>query len=95
MVLEETHKPRPCLDDLARAADGGHNLAAYLVTILLYRYIGDARENDTTRRYMRWIEGEEELRVVIAGGGSGPMSRWLMLCHHEVATEVIREMRWA
>ena len=31
MVFEETHRPRPCLDDLARAADGGHNLVAYLV----------------------------------------------------------------
>jgi hypothetical protein len=35
MVFEETHRPRPCLDDLARATDGGHNLVAYLVTILL------------------------------------------------------------
>ena len=65
MVFEETHRPRPCLDDLACAADGGHNLQAYLVTILLYRHKGDARDDDTVRPYMRWVEGEEELWAVV------------------------------
>ena len=60
MVFEETHKPWPCLNNLARATDGGHNLAAYLVAILLYRHNGDARDDDTTRGYMRWVEGKEE-----------------------------------
>ena len=59
MVFEETHNPRLCLDDLARAADGGHNLVAYLVTILLCRHNGDAHDDDTARRYMRRVEGEE------------------------------------
>ena len=49
MVFEETHMSQPCLDDLACAADSGHNLAAYLVTILLYRHNGDARDDDTAR----------------------------------------------
>ena len=60
MVFEETHRPWPCLDDLARTTNGGHNLAAYLVTILLYRHNGIARDDDTTRRYMRWVESKEE-----------------------------------
>jgi hypothetical protein len=51
MVFEETHRPWPCLDDLARAADGRNNLATYLVAILLYRHNGDAHDDDTTRRY--------------------------------------------
>ena len=59
-VFREKHSPRPCLQDLARTAGGGHNLAAYLVTLLLYRHGGDAGNDDTTRRYIRWVEGEEE-----------------------------------
>ena len=60
MVFEETHMSQPCLDDLACAADSGHNLAAYLVTILLYRHNGDASDDNTMRRCMRRVEGEEE-----------------------------------
>jgi hypothetical protein len=40
IVFMEKHSPPPCLDDLTHIADGGHNLAAYLVTLLLYRYNG-------------------------------------------------------
>ena len=57
MVFEETHRPRPCLGDLARSTDGGYNLVAYLVAILLYRHNGDARHDDNVRRYMRRVEG--------------------------------------
>jgi hypothetical protein len=42
IVFKENHRPRPCLDNLASAVDGRHNLAAYLVTILLFRNNGDA-----------------------------------------------------
>ena len=42
-VFTENHSPRPFLDYLTRAADGGHNVAAYLVTIFLYRHNGGAR----------------------------------------------------
>ena len=49
MVFEETHRPQPCLDDLAHTTNGGHNLAAYVVAILLYRHNGDARDDDTAR----------------------------------------------
>ena len=58
-VFMEKHSPWPCLDDLARPADGGHNLVAYLVALLLYRHNGDACDNDTARRYVRWFEGKE------------------------------------
>ena len=99
MVFEETNRPRPCLDDLARVTDGRHNLIAYLVTILLYRHNGDARNDDTTRRYMRQVEGKEELQATAAGSDGEPTSRWLrnkgcVLCHHEAVAEVIRKTRW-
>jgi hypothetical protein len=65
-VFMEKHSPRPCLDDLARAADGGHSLAACLVALLLYRHNGDAGIDDTARRYLRQVEGEEESRAAAA-----------------------------
>jgi hypothetical protein len=58
-IFMEKHNPRACLDDLTRAADGEHNLAAYLVTLLLYRHNGDAGDDDTARRYIRPVKGEE------------------------------------
>ena len=77
-IFMEKHNPWPCLDDLAHAADGGHNLVAYLVTILLYRHNGDAHDNDTVRRYMRRLEGEEEwLAAMVDQRVSGYATRGL------------------
>ena len=73
----ENHSPRRCLNDLARAADSGHNLAAYLVTLLLYRHNGGASDNDTVRQCMRRVEGEEESWAEVVCGGDEPTSRWL------------------
>ena len=73
----EKQSLRPCLDDLTRTANGGHNLAAYLVSLLLCRHNGGASDDDTMRRYMRRVEGEEESRAAVVGGGDGPTSRWL------------------
>ena len=90
ILFEENHNPWPCLDDLVHAADGRHNLAAYLVAIFLYRHNGDAGDNDTVRQYMRRVEGEEESWAAMAGGNGGPMSRWLwnkgcVLCRRPAA----------
>jgi hypothetical protein len=54
-------------NDLRRAAKGGHDVAAYLYTILLYRDNGGAAADDTAKGYMRQV----------AGGGSTTSSRWL------------------
>jgi len=94
----ENHSPPRCLDDLASAIDGGHNLVAYLVALLLYRHNGDADDDDTIRRYIRWVEGEEVSRVVVVGDGGGPLSRWLsnkgcVLCRLPAA-EVVLRMTW-
>jgi hypothetical protein len=53
-------------DDLRRAAEGGHDAAAYLYAILLYRDNGSAAADDTAKGYMRRV----------ASGGS-TTSRWL------------------
>ena len=58
-VFIEKHSPRPCLDNLVCATDGKHNLVAYLVILLHYRHNGNAGDDDTVRRYIRWVEGEE------------------------------------
>jgi hypothetical protein len=54
-------------NDLRRAAEGGHDAAAYLYAILLYRDNGGATADDTAKGYMRRV----------AGGGSTTSSRWL------------------
>jgi hypothetical protein len=54
-------------NDLRRAAEGGHDAAAYLYAILLYRDNGGAAADDTAKGYMRQV----------GGGGSTTSSRWL------------------
>jgi hypothetical protein len=44
-------------NDLQRAAEGGHDAAAYLYAILLYRDNGGAAADDTAKRYMRRVTG--------------------------------------
>jgi hypothetical protein len=52
---------KPCLwkigknNDLRRTVGGGHDAAAYLYAILLYRDNGGVATDDTAKRYMRWI----------------------------------------
>jgi hypothetical protein len=45
-------------NDLRRAAKGGHDAAAYLYAILLYRDNGGTTADDTTKRYMRRVVGD-------------------------------------
>jgi hypothetical protein len=54
-------------NDLLCAAEGGHDEAAYLYAVLLYRDNSGATAADTANWYMRWV----------AGGGSTTSSRWL------------------
>jgi hypothetical protein len=54
-------------NDLRRVTEGGHDAAAYVYAILLYRDNGRAAADDTTKGYVRWV----------AGGGSTTSSRWL------------------
>jgi hypothetical protein len=54
-------------NDLRRATEGGHDAAAYLYAIFLYRDNGGAAADDTAKGYMRRA----------AGDGSTTSSRWL------------------
>jgi hypothetical protein len=56
------------------AADGGHNLAAYLIIILLYAHNGSVSDDDSARQCMRRVKGEEESRAEATSSGCGPMS---------------------
>jgi hypothetical protein len=75
-------------NDLRRAAEGGHDAAAYLYAILLYRDNGGATANDTAKGYMRRV----------AGGGSTTSSRWRSnegcLPLHEKAARVLHYSTW-
>jgi hypothetical protein len=97
-VFVENHSPRSCLDYLTRITDGGHNMAAYQVTIFLYRNNGGVGDDNTVRQYKRWIEGEEESRVTVASDGGRPTSRQLSnkgcwLCC-EAVVNLIHKMMW-
>jgi hypothetical protein len=74
-------------NDLRRAAEGGHDAAAYLYAIFLYRYNGGAAANDTARRYMRRI-----------AGGDSTTLRWLSnegcLPLRKNATRAIHSSTW-
>jgi hypothetical protein len=75
-------------NDLQRVAEGGHDAAAYLYAILLYRDNGGAAADDTAKGYMRRV----------AGGGSTTSSRWLSNegCLHlrEKAVRVLHYSTW-
>jgi hypothetical protein len=74
-------------NDLWRAAAGGHDAAAYLYAILLYKDNGGVTATDTAKWYARRV----------AGGGS-TTSRWLSnegflpLC--EKATRALHYSTW-
>jgi hypothetical protein len=74
-------------NDLRRATEGGHDAAAYLYAILLYRDNGGATADDTVKWYMRQV----------AGRGS-TTSRWLSnegcLPLREKAMRAIHSSTW-
>jgi hypothetical protein len=74
-------------NDLRCATEGGHDAAAYLYAILLYRDNGGAAADDTTKGYMRRV-----------AGGSSTMSRRLSnegcLPLREKAARVLHYSTW-
>ena len=73
-------------------------MAAYLVALWLYKHNGDAGDDNTVRRYIRWVEGEEVSQAAMAGDGSRSTSRWLsnkgcVLCHLPTA-KVVHRTTW-
>jgi hypothetical protein len=74
-------------DDLRCAVEGGHDVAAYIYAILLYRDNGGATTDDTAKWYMRLV-----------AGGASMTSRWLSnegcLPLREKATRALHYSTW-
>jgi hypothetical protein len=73
-------------------------MAAYLVTIFLYRHNGGANDDNTMRQYIRWVEDEEESQAT-AGSGGRPTSRQLSnqgcrLCRKAAVNMTHQTMWW-
>ncbi|RLM66299.1 hypothetical protein C2845_PM16G00080 [Panicum miliaceum] len=61
-----------CTVGLQHDTEFGHNMAAYVAAIFLYRANYGAVSDDAARRYMRQVEGEEEaVAAAAAGRGDG------------------------
>ncbi|RLN12243.1 hypothetical protein C2845_PM09G12710 [Panicum miliaceum] len=58
-----------CTVELQHAAEFGHNLAAYVAAILLYRANDGAVRDHAARWYMRQVEGKEEAAAASHGDG--------------------------
>uniref|UniRef100_K3YLK4 F-box domain-containing protein n=1 Tax=Setaria italica TaxID=4555 RepID=K3YLK4_SETIT len=81
----EHHDPQPSFHELSCAAMGGHNVAAYLVTLILYKNNGGTSNNDTVRWYIRWIEGEEHSMASDSDGPRMLSNKGCRLCHEQAA----------
>jgi hypothetical protein len=58
-------------NDLRRAAEGGHDAAAYLYAILLYKDNGGAAADDTAKGYMRRVAGGGSMTLSISLSNEG------------------------
>ena len=62
-------------NDLRHAAEGGHDAAAYLYAILLYRDNGGAAADDTAKRYMRRVAGDGGTTTRVSNEGYVPLRK--------------------
>ncbi|CAO2044974.1 unnamed protein product [Urochloa humidicola] len=63
------------LDNLKSAAHKGHNLAAYMLAVCLYRRNGGAVDDEKAKELIRKLKGEDGPGAAAAGGG-GVRQRW-------------------
>ena len=83
ILFGENYSSRSSIAKLEEAAQAGHNVAAYVAAMVLYR------ANDTASRYMRHIEGVEESAV--ATTMMTQMNKGCLRCR-EAASEVIQQV---
>jgi hypothetical protein len=57
-IFGRNHDPRPPLDELHRASQAGHKVAAYVAVVVLYRFYSGDDADDTAFAYMKQVEGE-------------------------------------
>jgi hypothetical protein len=85
ILFGENYSSWSSIAKLEEAAQAGHNVAAYVAAIVLYRANCSICDDDTARRYIRQVKGEEESAVA-----TSMMMRtnkgWL--CCREAASEV-------
>ncbi|CAN6308944.1 unnamed protein product [Urochloa humidicola] len=65
------------LDNLKSAADKGHNLAAYLLALCLYRRNGGAVDDEKAKELIRKLEGEDGPGAAVFVSGGRTMRVWL------------------
>jgi hypothetical protein len=91
ILFGENYSSRLSIAKLEVAAQAGHNVAAYVATMVLYRANGGTSDDDTARRYIRQVEGEEESAA--STSMMMRMNKGCLRCR-EVALEVIRRVMW-
>ena len=90
-----TPEARPCIIELARATERGHNVAAYVAAILLFRANTSADNDQASRWYMRQVEGDEEATAGAAGGiGRSMFSNEGCLHCRELAFACVMGTHW-
>jgi hypothetical protein len=63
ILFGENYSSRSSIAKLEEAAQAGQNVAAYIDAMVLYKSNGSTSDDDTTRRYIKRVEGEEESAV--------------------------------
>jgi hypothetical protein len=91
ILLGKNYSSRSSITNLKEATQAGHNVAAYIAVMVLYRANGGAGDDDTVRRYIRQVEGEEE--SVAATSMMMRTNKGCLRCC-EVASKVIRRVTW-
>jgi hypothetical protein len=91
ILFGENYSSRSSITKLEEAAQPGHNVAAYVATMVVYRANGNVGDNDTARWYIRQVEGEEESTA--ATSMMMQMKKGCLRCC-EAASEVIRRVTW-
>jgi hypothetical protein len=91
ILFGANYSSRSSIAKLEKAAQAGHNLAAYVAAMVLYMDNGGAGDDDTTRRYIRQVEGEEE--SVAATSMMMRTNKGCLRCR-EAASEVIQRVAW-
>jgi hypothetical protein len=91
ILFGENYSSRSSITKLEEATQAGHNVAAYVASMVLYRANGGASDDDTAKWYIRQAEGEEESAATTSM--MMQTNKDCMQCR-EAASEVIRRVTW-
>jgi hypothetical protein len=91
ILFGENYSSRSSITNLEEAAQAEHNVAAYVAAMVLYWANGSTGDDDTARRYIRHVEGEEE--SVTTTSMMMRTNKGCLRCR-EAASEMIRRVTW-